>query len=91
MLCVLKVFFDFLHTRHVKNEEIDGYVLMVSVTILVLNSVAMVNKAIPCLRDTMVFLYLDNDDAGRNQLRTIIERYGSKAKDCWNDMLNSLM
>lgn len=81
--CVFEGFFDFLSYKTCK-ERGDRWLCVDGVCdYLVLNSVAMVNKAIPCLeRYDKLFLYLDNDDAGKSATRTIIERYGSKAKDC---------
>lgn len=80
--CVFEGFFDFLSYKTCKKQHDTWLCLDKGCDYVILNSVALVNRAIKSLESyDRVYLYLDNDSAGREATKSIIETLGDKAKD----------
>ena len=80
--CVFEGFFDFLSYKTCRKNHDNWLCLEKSCDYVVLNSVALVSKAIKYLEYyDKVHLYLDNDQAGRDATWTIMDNLGEKAKD----------
>lgn len=80
--CVFEGFFDFLSYKTCKKQNDSWLCIAGHCDYVILNSVALATKAIPYLTYyDAVYLYLDNDKAGRDATKSIMNALDGKAKD----------
>ena len=80
--CVFEGFFDFLSYKTCRKEHDNWLCLEKGCDYVILNSVALASKAIKYLEYyDKVHLYLDNDTAGHETTKFIIETLGDRAVD----------